>query len=74
MWRKAGEMRLSVLMGLRKGLSLIRGARRTFNEDEQHKIATAIVEHLESHNWKIERGPTREGHGPNLMGSSMKSS
>jgi hypothetical protein len=67
MWGKADELRLSVLMGLRKGLSLIRGMRRSLTDDEQHKVAEAIVEHLESHNWKIEPGPPREGHGPHLM-------
>jgi hypothetical protein len=36
-------------------------------EDEQHKVATCIAEHLESTNWKIEQGPVREGHGPKLM-------
>jgi hypothetical protein len=54
-------------MGLRKGLSLIRGMRRSLTEDEQHKLAGAIVEHLEQSNWKIEQGPSREGHGPHLM-------
>ena len=54
-------------MGLRKGLSLIRGMRRSLTEDEQHKVAAAIVVHLESTNWRIEQGPMREGHGPNLM-------
>ena len=32
------------MMGLRKGLSLIRGMRRSLTEDEQHKVADAIVE------------------------------
>ena len=41
-------------MGLRKGLSLVRGMRRSLTDDEQHKVAGAILEHLESHNWKIE--------------------
>ena len=67
MWTKAEDLRLSVVMGLRKGLSLIRGMRRSLTEEEQHKIAGAIVEHLESHNWKIEHGPPSEGHGPYLM-------
>jgi hypothetical protein len=67
MWDKANELRLGVVMGLRKGLSLIRGMRRSLTEDEQHKIASAIVEHLEQSNWKIDQGPTREGHGPHLM-------
>jgi hypothetical protein len=67
MWGKADELRLSVLMGLRRGLSLVRGMRRSLSEDDQHKIAGAIVEHLEQSNWKIEPGPAREGHGPGLM-------
>jgi hypothetical protein len=37
------------------------------SEDDQQKVATAIVEHLEASNWKIEQGPVREGHGPGLM-------
>jgi hypothetical protein len=63
-------MRLSVLMGLRKGLSLIRGMRRTLTEDQQRVVAGAIVEHLESRNWKIEQGSVREGHS-GLMGSEV---
>jgi hypothetical protein len=69
MWTKADELRLSVLMGLRKGLSLIRGMCRSLTEDQQRVVAGAIVEHLESTNWKIEHGPVREGHGPKLMSS-----
>ena len=49
MWSKADDLPLSVVMGLRKGLSLIRGMRRSLTEDEQHKVATAVVEHLEEH-------------------------
>jgi hypothetical protein len=56
-WGRADELRLSVVMGLRKGLSVIRGLRRSLTEDEQHKIADAIVDHLEQSNWKIEHGP-----------------
>jgi len=67
MWDRATELRFSVMMGLRRGLSLIRGMRRSLTEDEQHNVAGTIVEHLESTNWKIERGPPREGHGPHLM-------
>jgi hypothetical protein len=66
-WGKADELRLSIVMGLRKGLSLIRGMRRSLTEDEQHKIADAIVGHLEQSNWKIEHGPSSEGHGPQIM-------
>jgi hypothetical protein len=67
MWTKADDLRLSVVMGLRKGLGLIRGMRRSLTEDEQHVVAGAIVEQLERSNWKIEQGPPLEGHGPNLM-------
>jgi hypothetical protein len=63
LWTKADELRLSIVMGLRKGLSL----RRALTEDEQGKVATRIVEHLESNNWKIDQCPAREGHGPHLM-------
>jgi hypothetical protein len=55
-------------MGLRKGLSLCRGMRRALTEDEQLKVAGAIVEHLERSNWRIEQGPMPFGHGPHLTG------
>jgi hypothetical protein len=67
MWTTADSLRLTVLMGLRKGLSLVGGMRRSLTEDEQHKVAGAIVEQLERSNWKIEQGPEREGHGQHLM-------
>ena len=67
MWTKADSLRLTVLMGLRKGLSLVRGMRRSLTDDEQHKVADAIVGHLERSNWRIEQRPVREGHGPHLM-------
>jgi ABC-type uncharacterized transport system substrate-binding protein len=40
--------------------------RRALSEDEQHKVAGAIVEHLETHNWKIEQWPAREGQATKL--------
>ena len=67
MWTKAQEIRLGVMMGLRKCLSLIRGMRRSLTEEERHRVADAIVEHLESTNWKIEHAPSAEGHGQRLM-------
>jgi hypothetical protein len=54
-------------MGLRKGLTRIRGMRRALTDDEQDTIAKEIVEHLELSNWKIEAGPPIVGHGPGLM-------
>ena len=40
---KADDLRLTVVMGLRKGLKLIRGMRRSLSENDQHKIASAIA-------------------------------
>jgi hypothetical protein len=54
-------------MGLRRGLGLVRGMRRSWSEDQQLVVAAVIVEHLEQSNWEIERAPEREGHGPHLM-------
>ena len=67
MWSKADDLRLSVVMGLRKGLSLIRGMRRLLTEDEQHKVATAVVEHLEEHHLEDRTRSNARGHGPSLM-------
>jgi hypothetical protein len=41
--------------------------RRLLTEDDQRKAADAIAEHLQRTNWKIERGPPAERHGPHLM-------
>jgi hypothetical protein len=40
---KADELRLSVVMGPRQGLRLVRGMRRALTEEEQDKVAGAIV-------------------------------
>jgi hypothetical protein len=45
-WTDDDELRLVIMLGLRKGLALVGGARRTFNEDEQKRIARAILDHL----------------------------
>jgi hypothetical protein len=67
MWTRADGPRLSVVMGLRDGFKSIRGMRRSLTEDEQHRIAEKIVAHLESTNWKIEKGPPVEGHGQYII-------
>jgi hypothetical protein len=54
-------------MGLRRGLSSIRGMRRALSKDEAEKVARVIVDELASHNWRVERGPPSEGHS-GLMG------
>jgi hypothetical protein len=68
-WATIDELRLSVVMGLRRGLALCRGMRRSLTEDEQNKVAEAIVEHLESTNWKVSKGKPLEGHGQHIIPS-----
>ena len=68
MWSTRQTFVFSVMLGLRKGLKPIRGARRIFTEEEQGKIAQAIVEDLERSNWKIEQGPEAPGHS-GIMGA-----
>src|ERR1700692_4066421 len=43
MWTTRQLLQFSIRLGLRRGLNLIRGARRTFTEDEQDKIADACL-------------------------------
>jgi hypothetical protein len=67
MWTKTEHLIFSVKLGLRKGLRLVRGMRRSLTDDEQVMIAQAIVKDLQLNNWKFEEGPPLEGHGPKLM-------
>ena len=62
------DLRLSIRMGLTKGLRLIRGMRRQLDEDERSRVAEAIRLHLESGGWRIEPGPAIGGHAQ-LSGS-----
>jgi hypothetical protein len=64
---KADDLRLAVAMGLQMGLKLIRGMRRSLSDDDEHKIASAIVEQLQQSDRKIEQGPMREGHRPHRV-------
>jgi hypothetical protein len=70
MWTTAQDLRFCVKMGLRKGLTRIRGLRRALTDDEQDTVAKEIVEHLELSNWKIEQGEPLGGHGSNFMPDS----
>jgi hypothetical protein len=56
------DLRLSIRMGLSKGLGLVRGLRRQLDEDERNRIAEAIRDHLELAGWRIEPGPGIGGH------------
>ena len=65
MWSKRQTLQFTVKLGLRKGLALIRGMRRSLTDAEQDRVAGAIVEHLELSNWQIEEGPPLPGHATN---------
>ena len=56
------DLRLSVRIGLTKGLRLVRGMRRQLDEDERNRVAEAIREHLALAGWQIEPGPAIGGH------------
>lgn len=66
MWTKTQELAFDIMMGLRTGLRLVRGMRRSMTEEEQQRISGAIAEHLDRCNWKIERGPPSQGGGAHL--------
>jgi hypothetical protein len=74
MWSKRESVQLTIKLGLRKGLALIRGMRRSLTDEQQDRVAEAIVKHLELSNWKIEQGPPQPGHGTNLDLSSGRTS
>ncbi len=56
------NLRLSIRMGLMKGLRLVRGLRRQLDEGDRNRIAEAIREHLELAGWRIEPGPGIGGY------------
>ncbi len=61
-WTDDDELRLVMMLGLRKGLATVRGARRSFTEDEQTRIAGEILNHLRLSNYTITLGRPRSGH------------
>jgi hypothetical protein len=64
-WTIRDDLRLSIRMGLTRGLRLVRGMRRQLSENERGRVAEAIVDHLDRANWRIEPGPPLAGHGRN---------
>ena len=51
--RPQDDLRICAACGLRLGLRRIRNLRR-LTDDEVEKIVSALLEHLELSNWKIE--------------------
>jgi hypothetical protein len=68
-WTIRDDLRLSIRMGLTKGLRLVPGMRRQLSEAERDRVAAAIADHLHLSNWRIAPGPPLPGHGPNLARS-----
>jgi hypothetical protein len=65
-WTIRDDLRLSIRIGLTRGLKLVRGMRRQLSEAERDRIAEAIAEHLHRANWTIEPGRPLTGHGGNF--------
>ncbi len=61
-WTDDDELRLVIMLGLRKGLAAVRGARRAFTEDEQKRIAGVILDHLRLSNYTLAPGKPQGGH------------
>ena len=64
-WTIHDDLRLSIRIGLTRGLALIRGKRRMLSPEERERVAAVIAEHLRRANWRIEPGPPLAGHGGN---------
>ena len=66
-WTIRDDLRLTIRLGLTKGLNLIHGMRRRLSQDERDRVADTIAEHLLRANYRIEPGEPSQGHGPHLM-------
>lgn len=65
-WTSRDDLRLSIRIGLTRGLRLVRGMRRQLTEAERDRVAEAIADHLHRANWRIESGRPLTGHGDNF--------
>jgi hypothetical protein len=71
-WTITRELVLSIVIGLRKGLGLCRGMRRSLTEEQQFRVAEEIAAQLKLSNYQVEKGPRLEGHGVMLRGADKK--
>ena len=65
------DLRLSIRMGLTKGLRLVCGLRRQLDDADRNSVAEAIRERLKLAGWQIEPGPGIGGHSE-LSGRAAK--
>lgn len=62
-WTSQDDLRLTIRMGLTRGLTRVHGLRRQLSEEERNRIADAIIDELSLSNYRIEPGPSVAGHG-----------
>jgi hypothetical protein len=62
-WSSRDELRLTIRMGLTRGLTLVHGMRRKLTEQERDRIADAIIDQLSLSNYRVESGPPVAGQG-----------
>jgi hypothetical protein len=62
-WTSRDDLRLTIRMGLTRGLTRVHGMRRQLSEEERDRIADAIIDQLNLSNYRIELGPPVAGHG-----------
>jgi hypothetical protein len=67
MWTERQDLVFSFKMALRNALKVLRGMRKSLTDEQQDRVAEMMVEDLRRQNWKIEKGPTPEGHS-GIMG------
>lgn len=62
-WTSRDDLRLTIRMGLTRGLTRVRGMRRQLSEEERDRIADAIIDQLDLSNYSVEPRPPVAGHG-----------
>jgi hypothetical protein len=56
------NFRLAIRMGLVKGMRVIRGLRQQLGDEDRHRLAESIREHLQLAGWHIGPGSGIGGH------------
>ena len=52
-WTIRDDLRLTIRMGLTRGLRLVRGMRRKLSEEERNRVTDVIVDQVLRSNYKI---------------------
>jgi hypothetical protein len=54
-WTIRDDLRLTIRLGLTRGLRLVHGMRRKLTEEERSRVADAIIDQLHLSNYEISR-------------------